>query len=93
MLHHRWRVAGGDELPFTHDAIEQMYVHSEGVPRTQVILAGNALLAAYLRRTDQIGPDDIQAIVRDRGLPDVLESSPAVESLPPKQRVLLQGRT
>src|SRR4051794_27051768 len=45
MLRHRWLIAGGKEFPFTDSAIEQIYTYSQGIPRTQVILADNALLA------------------------------------------------
>src|SRR5688500_2126208 len=47
MLKHRWLVAGGKEFPFTADAIDALFAHSRGIPRTQVILADNALLAAF----------------------------------------------
>ncbi|MBV9452534.1 MAG: AAA family ATPase [Rubrobacter sp.] len=48
MLRHRWLIAGGKDFPFTDSAIEQLYTYSHGIPRTQVILADNALLAAFV---------------------------------------------
>jgi hypothetical protein len=68
MLRHRWLVAGGKSFPFTEQAIEQIYAYSQGIPRTQVILADNALLAAFVSGT--IGPEIIHEVVKDRGLPD-----------------------
>jgi general secretion pathway protein A len=70
MLRHRWLVAGGKNFPFTEGAIEQIYTYSQGIPRTQVILADNALLAAFVSGTSTIGSDIIHGVVKDRGLPD-----------------------
>ncbi len=70
MLRHRWLVAGGKDFPFTDAAIEQLYSYSQGIPRTQVILADNALLAAFVSGQTTIGADIIHEVVKDRGLPD-----------------------
>ncbi len=70
MLHHRWLVAGGKNFPFTDAAIEQIYSYSQGIPRTQVILADNALLAAFVSGQNTIGAEIIHEVVKDRGLPD-----------------------
>ncbi len=70
MLRHRWLVAGGQAFPFEDGALELLYAHSQGIPRTQVILADNALLAAYLNNEKTIGPEMIRRVVADRGLPD-----------------------
>ncbi len=50
MLKHRWWIAanGKDTFPFTPEAVERIFTYSKGIPRTQVILAQNALLGAYL---------------------------------------------
>lgn len=70
MLKHRWLIAGGKEFPFTDDAINVLYTYSHGIPRTQVILADNALLASFLEQKKTIGADTIHRVVKDRGLPD-----------------------
>jgi general secretion pathway protein A len=92
MLKHRWFVAGGKELPFTDEAIEQIYLYSQGVPRTQVILADNALLAAYLTGTRTIGADEIRAVVRDRGLPDTKEPPPPADPAAPKRTLRVRRK-
>jgi general secretion pathway protein A len=76
MLRHRWLVAGGQGFPFDDDALAALYAHSSGIPRTQVILADNALLAAYLGRRARIGADLIEQVVADRGLPDTDAAPP-----------------
>jgi general secretion pathway protein A len=80
MLKHRWWVASNGNktsFPFTDDAIEQLFIYSKGIPRTQIILADNALLAAFLMQERTINADLIHQIVKDRGLPDTqLEPEP-----------------
>lgn len=77
MLKHRWIVAGGKTLPFTEDALATIYASSQGIPRTQVILADNALLAAFLLGQKTVDAELIRQVVADRGLPDArLEPDP-----------------
>lgn len=70
MLRHRWLIAGGKTFPFQDDALVQLYAHSQGIPRTQVILADNALLGAFLLGQHTIDAELIEQVVTDRGLPD-----------------------
>jgi general secretion pathway protein A len=72
MLRFRWQVAGGGQFPFTDDAVEAIYEATQGVPRSEIIVADNALLAAALRKSSTIGPDLICQVVRDRGLDDMV---------------------
>jgi len=76
MLRHRWLIAGGKNFPFTDAAVEQIYSYSQGIPRTQVIIADNALLAAFVSGQTQIDADIIHDVVKDRGLPDTQPLSP-----------------
>jgi general secretion pathway protein A len=76
MLRHRWAVAGGKEFPFAEGAVERIYRHSNGIPRTQVILADNALLAGYLAGQHSIDAELIDGVVADRGLPDTAPEPP-----------------
>jgi len=90
MLKHRWLIAGGKDtrFPFTPDAIEQVFTYSKGIPRTQIILADNALLAAYLMQQNTINADLIHQIVKDRGLPDT-QPEPEPQSI--KRHVRKEG--
>lgn len=79
MLKHRWLIAGGKEFPFTDDALGKLYSYSRGIPRTQVILADNALLGAFISGQTAIEGDLIDQVVADRGLPDTdPEPAPAI---------------
>jgi len=75
MLRFRWQVAGGAEFPFSDEAVQAIYEAARGVPRSAVILADNALLAAALRKADVIDPDLVWQVVRDRGLDDMVEKN------------------
>ncbi len=90
MLKYRWMIAGGQEttFPFTDDAIEQLFTYSKGIPRTQIILADNALLAAYLLQLRTVSADLIHQVVKDRGLPDA-QPEPEPQSI--KRNVRSEG--
>jgi len=66
MLEFRWTVAGGKKLPFTTDGLEAIYEYSAGVPRTQVILADNCLLAAFLKKQKQIDRSSVAEVAHDQ---------------------------
>lgn len=66
MLEFRWSVAGGKELPFTPEGLEAIYEYSGGVPRTQVILADNCLLAAFLKKQKEIDRSLVAEVAKDQ---------------------------
>lgn len=70
MLKHRWLIAGGKDFPFTDEAVQALYTYSQGIPRTQVILADNSLLGAFLQGEKTVEANLIHQVVADRGLPD-----------------------
>lgn len=76
MLRHRWLIAGGRDFPFTDAAVERLYTYSNGIPRTQVILADNALLGAFISGAPSIDGPLIDQVVQDRGLPDTEPEAP-----------------
>lgn len=80
MLRFRWSVAGGQTFPFARDAVSAIYEASRGVPRSAVILADNALLAAALCGDATIGPEIVWQVVQDRGLNDMVRGQQKEES-------------
>jgi len=66
MLEFRWTVAGGKKLPFSADGLEAIYEYSSGVPRTQIILADNCLLAAFLKKQKQIDRSMVAEVAQDQ---------------------------
>jgi general secretion pathway protein A len=67
MIDFRWRVASGNQThPFTPDALQSIYVHSEGIPREACVLADNALLLAFLQKKPMIEKDIVEIAAKDR---------------------------
>jgi general secretion pathway protein A len=66
MLRFRWTVAGGKSFPFTAGAMTAPYEYSAGVPRTQVILADNLLLAAFLSEKSTIDRGMVTTVATDQ---------------------------
>lgn len=67
MIDFRWRVASGNLThPFTQDAFQSIYVHSEGIPREACIIADNSLLLAFLQKKPVIDRDIVAIAAKDR---------------------------
>jgi len=70
MIAGRIRVAGGKPAElFTSRAIELVYLHSGGVPRTINVICDNALLSGYAADVKPIGGDIIEEVCREFDLP------------------------
>ena len=65
MLLFRWHVAGGQELPFSSEAIGEMYEQTGGVPRLIVKLAHEALVRAAVAGLQQVDRALINAAAVD----------------------------
>jgi general secretion pathway protein A len=66
----RIRVAGGKPAElFTSRAVELVYLHSGGVPRTINVICDNALLSGYAADVRPIGGDIIEEVCREFDLP------------------------
>lgn len=67
MIAFRWQVAsGGENHPFTKDAIGGIFEASSGMPREANIVADNALLLAHLKAAAQIDLGIVSEVVADR---------------------------
>jgi len=66
MLEFRWKVAGGKKFPFTPSGMDAVYEYSVGIPRTQVILADNCLLAAFLKKQKKIDRSLVTEVAQDQ---------------------------
>ena len=67
MIDFRWRVASGNQQhPFTPEAIEAIYIHSNGMPREACIIADNSLLVAYLAGKNMVDKETVDAAYQDR---------------------------
>lgn len=60
-MRHRWLRAGGTELPFSREAIEDVAVVSKGIPRVINAVCDNALLAAFAEGSSQVRDKHVRA--------------------------------
>ncbi|MCF8061001.1 MAG: AAA family ATPase [Deltaproteobacteria bacterium] len=82
----RLQVAGSraPERIFSKQAIQALYAHTGGIPRTLNILADNALLLGYSRGSSKISREMIEESYRDMhaGEEDAAAAEPEVEIVP-----------
>lgn len=78
MLDFRYKVAGGNSLPFTPPALDAVYQHSKGVPRDTCIMCDNALLKAFLKGTTTVSLDIVDAVSKELGGGDTIPEAKRV---------------
>ena len=67
MIDFRWRVASGNQThPFTPEALQSIYIHSEGIPREACVIADNSLLLAFLHKKQTIDEEIVETAAKDR---------------------------
>jgi general secretion pathway protein A len=59
MMQFRWTVAGGKKLPFSEEALEELYRISKGVPRSVVKLANETLIKTVVEGRDSATKNDV----------------------------------
>ena len=65
-IQHRLNVAGANNrITFNTDAVRQVHERAQGIPRQINTLCDRALLAAYIRRDQQITTADIQNAINE----------------------------
>ncbi|MGZ3479524.1 MAG: ExeA family protein [Myxococcaceae bacterium] len=67
-IEHRIQTAGGDRVPFTHEAVEVLHRLSGGSPRIINTLCDNALFEAYLAQETMVDAGRIEEIARNLAL-------------------------
>jgi general secretion pathway protein A len=84
MIDFRWRVASGNQThPFTPEAIQSIYFHSEGTPREACVIADNSLLLAFLQKKPAIEKEIVEIAAKDRT--DNIGSAKKPEARPKKK--------
>lgn len=68
-LQFRWTQAGGrSELPFGEDAIDYLGLFSGGIPRVVNAICDNALLIAFVERSNEVRPEHVVEAAKDLAL-------------------------
>ena len=67
-ISHRIKVAGGDSLPFTQEALDLTHRYSGGKPRMINIVCENAMLEAFLEKKKEIDSKIMQVVLEDLAL-------------------------
>ncbi|QSX76988.1 ExeA family protein [Agrilutibacter solisilvae] len=70
-LRHRYRVAGGQHLPFDTAAIARLHRHSGGVPRLINVIAERALLGGYAHDDTRIDARTVDRAARETLAPAI----------------------
>ena len=61
MIRFRYRVAGGEELPFAEPALDAVFRYSKGLPRMVCTLCNTALTKALARKSRRVDADTVLA--------------------------------
>lgn len=68
-LQFRWTQAGGrTQLPFGEDAVDYLGLFSGGIPRVVNAICDNALLIAFVQRSDEVRPEHVVEAAKDLAL-------------------------
>jgi general secretion pathway protein A len=59
MIRFRWTVAGGEELPFEAEALDEIYKLTQGIPRLIVQLANEALIKTAVDRRKTVNRQSV----------------------------------
>ena len=81
LIDFRWKVAGGGEHPFSHEALEAIFKFSKGSPRKLCKLCDNALIRVYSAGEQVVHPDVVEAVADEIRLNEAAE-----EALQPKRK-------
>jgi type II secretory pathway predicted ATPase ExeA len=89
--HHRIRVAGGDgERLFPPEAVRTLHAITHGIPRENNIVAGQAMLNAYVEGSPIVRPEHVRQVVDEFSFQSVVSSepppAPRPEPAPPPPR-------
>lgn len=79
MIRFRYRVAGGENVPFTQPALDAIFRYSRGLPRMVCTICNTALTKACARKRRHVGHELVLAAAEELRLPEVaaIEKQPA----------------
>jgi general secretion pathway protein A len=76
LIEFRWKVAGGDNHPFSKEALDAIFRYSKGLPRKISKLCDNALIRALSTEITTIDKEIIDSIAQEVRLTEEFEVQP-----------------
>ena len=70
MIRFRYRVAGGEDLPFTEKALDAIFRYSRGLPRMVCTLCNTTLTKAFARKKQRVSQSLVQVAAQELRLPE-----------------------
>jgi len=80
MIRFRYRVAGGEELPFTRGALDAIFRYSTGLPRMICTFCNTALTKAFAGKTRRVDQDLVLAAAQELRATQATETEERAES-------------
>jgi general secretion pathway protein A len=65
LIDFRWKVAGGNDHPFDHSALEAIFRYSKGLPRKISKIADNALIRAMSSEVRSINKEIVEQVATE----------------------------
>lgn len=75
LIDFRWKVAGGNEHPFTQEALEAIFRFSKGSPRKLCKLCDNALIRTFSAGEHEVSPETVAAVADEIRLNEAAEAA------------------
>ncbi len=76
MVRFRYRVAGGEDFPFSAWALDAIFRYSKGLPRMVCTICNTALTKAFARKKRKVDQDLVQAAAEEMRLQESTTSEP-----------------
>jgi len=78
-IEYRLKKAGGNQNPFTSEAIDLIFKSAAGIPRSINIMCDSALLYGFAEEVDIVDADIVNSVLGDLNLQTFIQKEPRVE--------------
>jgi general secretion pathway protein A len=78
-IEYRLKKAGGNQNPFTPEAIDLIFQSAAGIPRSINILCDSALLYGFAEEVEIVDADIVNSVLGDLNLQTFIQKEPRVE--------------
>jgi general secretion pathway protein A len=71
MIAFRWQAAGGQQHPFTPEALDTLFRLSRGLPREICKLSNESVIRAFVKESKEVTPDMVEAAAKELRLDQI----------------------